>query len=209
MLGRPFHLWEAVLRADDLPAAVIAAARSGDVDAVSTIYRRYAPTVLAFYRSRVLDEHLAEDLTAEAFLAMVQALPAYRGGPEAFAGWLFTLARRDLLDHVRRTQRRPETLLDDVGALADLRGHVPDIADDVVAADEGAPVRAALARLTAEQREVLVLRVVAGLTAAEIADVTGRTVGSVKALQHRALDSLGRMLGRPAEPYPRTASRRL
>jgi RNA polymerase sigma-70 factor (ECF subfamily) len=173
---------------------------------VEVLYRRYAPAVLAWHRARVTDEHLAEDLTSEAFLAVLRALPGYQGGPEALAGWIFTLVRRDLVDHLRRVQRRPET---PVEITEDLGGIEPDVADTAASRSDADAVRAALAQLSPDQREVLVLRVVAGLSAQEIAEATGRTVGAVKALQHRGLDSLGRLLGRARDPYPRKASRRL
>lgn len=195
----------APLRADDLPADVLDAARRGDSAAVAAVYRRYAPAVLAWFTARLGDPHLAEDLTGDAFVAVIAALPRYQGGPEAFAGWLFTLVRRDFVDHLRRAARRPET------PTAEPRPNevVGDTADEVLARADRARVRAALAELSPDQQEVLVLRVVGGLTAPEVAAATGRTVGAVKALQHRGLDSLGRLLGKPRDPYPRKASRRL
>lgn len=193
------------LRADDLPTDVLDAARRGDPAGIEAVYRRYAPAVLAWFRARLGDGHLAEDLTGDAFVAVIAALPRYTGGPEAFAGWLFTLVRRDFIDHLRRSARRPETPV----AEPLTRETVPDTADSVVERAEAARVRAALAQLSPDQQEVLVLRVVAGLTTPEVAAATGRTVGAVKALQHRGLDSLGRLLGKPPDPYPRKASRRL
>ena len=193
------------MRADDLPADVLDAARRREPAGVEAVYRRYAPAVLGWFRSRVGDGALAEDLTGDAFVAVIAALPSYTGGPEAFAGWLFTLVRRDFVDHLRRTSRRPELLLAEPvdTELA------PDTADQVLARADSASVRAALAKLSPDQQEVLVLRVVAGLTANEVAAQTGRSVGAVKALQHRGLDSLGRLLGKAPDPYPRRASRRL
>jgi RNA polymerase sigma-70 factor (ECF subfamily) len=171
------------------------------------VYRRYAPAVLAWFRARLCDGHLAEDLTGDAFVAVLAALPRYEGGPEAFAGWLFTLVRRDFVDHLRRVQRRPESLHAEPADL--LRETAPDAAEEVLARADQERVREALAQLSPDQQEVLALRVVAGLTAPEVAEVTGRTVGAVKALQHRGLDSLGRLLGKEPDPYPRKASRRL
>jgi RNA polymerase sigma-70 factor (ECF subfamily) len=193
------------VRADDLPADVLDAARRGEPAGVEAVYRRYAPAVLGWFRARLGDGHLAEDLTGDAFVAIIGALPSYSGGPESFAGWLFTLVRRDFVDHLRRTSRRPELLLAEPvdTELA------PDAADEAIARADSETVRTALAQLSPDQQEVLVLRVVAGLTAGEVAEQTGRTVGAVKALQHRGLDSLGRLLGRAPDPYPRKASRRL
>ena len=171
------------------------------------MYRRYAPAVLAWFRARLGDGHLAEDLTGDAFVAVLGALPRYEAGPEAFAGWLFTLVRRDFVDHLRRTTRRPEAPYAEPGEL--VREVAPDAAEEVLARADADRVRAALAQLSPDQQEVLALRVVAGLTAPEVAEVTGRTVGAVKALQHRGLDSLGRLLGKERDPYPRKATRRL
>jgi RNA polymerase sigma-70 factor (ECF subfamily) len=195
------------VRADDLPADVLDAARRGEPAGIEAVYRRYAPAVLAWFRSRVGDAHLAEDMTGDAFVAVIGALPQYSGGPEAFAGWLFTLVRRDFVDHLRRSGRRPETLVAEPGTVS--AETAPDAADEVVARSEGERLREALVLLSPDQQEVLVLRVVAGLTAPEVAEATGRTVGAVKALQHRGLDSLGRLLGKAPDPYPRKASRRL
>lgn len=195
------------LRSDDLPADVLDAARRGDAAGVEAVYRRYAPAVLAWFRSRVGDGHLAEDLTGDAFVAVIGALPRFTGGPEAFAGWLFTLVRRDFVDHLRRTSRRPEVPVAELAPL--VSETAPDAADEMLARQDSERVRAALARLSPDQQEVLVLRVVAGLTAPEVAEVTGRTVGAVKALQHRGLDSLARLLGKARDPYPRKATRRL
>jgi RNA polymerase sigma-70 factor (ECF subfamily) len=193
------------LRTDDLTAELIDAARRGEPAAVEAVYRRYAPAVLAWFRARLGDTHLAEDLTGDAFVAVIGALPRYTGGPEAFAGWLFTLVRRDFVDHLRRAARRPETLHPEPVE----SGVAPDAADAVLARDDQARLRAALAQLSPDQQEVIVLRVVAGLSTPEVAAATGRTVGAVKALQHRGLDSLGRLLGRAPDPYPRRATRRL
>lgn len=201
----PYAERRVVLRADDLPADVLDAARCGDPAGVEAVYRRYAPAVLAWFRARTGDPHAAEDLTGDAFVAVLAALPRYQGGPEAFAGWLFTLVRRDFVDHLRRSSRRPETPV----AEPDPGTTAPDTADEVLSRADSDAVRAALARLSPDQQEVIVLRVVAGLTAQEVAAATGRTVGAVKALQHRGLDSLGRLLGKAPDPYPRKASRRL
>jgi len=198
---------EVVLRADDLTADVLDGARRGEAAAVEAVYRRYAPAVLAWFRARVGDAHLAEDLTGDAFVAVLAALPRYEGGPEAFAGWLFTLVRRDFVDHLRRSGRRPEAPYAEPGDL--LTDVAPDPAEAVLARADEDRVRAALAQLSPDQQEVIALRVVAGLTTPEVAEVTGRTVGAVKALQHRGLDSLGRLLGKERDPYPRKASRRL
>src|SRR5688500_18041949 len=68
-------------RDDHLTPEQLAAARAGDPEGIEAVYRRYAPGVLAWHRARVSDQHLAEDLTSEAFLAVLRGLPRFEGGP--------------------------------------------------------------------------------------------------------------------------------
>jgi hypothetical protein len=85
-----------------LPAETLASARTGDPAAVEAVYRAYAPGVRAWLRTRVGDGPLADDLTGDAFVAVLAALPGYEGGAEAFHGWVFALVRRELAGRLRR-----------------------------------------------------------------------------------------------------------
>jgi RNA polymerase sigma-70 factor (ECF subfamily) len=165
-------------------------ARDGNAAAFETLYDLYAARVFRFFRYRVADAATAEDLTQKVFLKMIEQLPNYRNVGLPFAAWLFRIARNTWVDD-RRTSH-PAAPLDDVVELAsDQRG--PE--DRAAEAYELGMVRQALARLTDEQREVIVCRFFAGLTPRETAVQMGRTQGSVRVLQHRALASLRGMLG--------------
>jgi len=177
-----------------LTAADLAAARRREPAAVSRIYSAYAPALFRFFMAAVGDRHQAEDLTGTAFVSAIEGLPRFYGPVEALGGWLFRIARHDLYDHRRRQARaRIEPLEDHLPEAARVAG-----ADDpeklAIERLEGSRVLAAMRQLSDDQREVLLLRMGAGLTAPEVAETLGMTTGAVKALQHRGLASLARVL---------------
>jgi RNA polymerase sigma-70 factor (ECF subfamily) len=201
----------------ELTAADLAAARSRDPDAVTRIYRTYANSLFRFFVASVGDRHTAEDLTGTVFASAIESLPGFRGPIEALPGWLFQIARRDLYDYRRREARaRLDPLEDRLDEAAKAAG-APDPEELAVERLESSRAVAALEHLSPDQREVLLLRIAGGLTAPEVAEILGKTTGAVKALQHRALASLARLLGaedadgpQPANgPYPSSSRMRL
>jgi RNA polymerase sigma-70 factor (ECF subfamily) len=191
-----------------LTATDLADARRREPAAVTRIYTAYAPALFRFFMAAVSDRHLAEDLTGTAFVSAIEALPRFRGPIEALGGWLFQIARHDLYDYRRKQARsRIEPLEDNLNEAALADGGV-DPEELAIERLEGTRVLAALRELSSDQREVLLLRMAGGLTAPEVATIVGKTTGAVKALQHRGLASLARVLGlrSPQEsqerPYP-------
>jgi RNA polymerase sigma-70 factor (ECF subfamily) len=201
------------LTAEDLDAA-----RRRDPEAVARIYKAYAPALYRFFVAGISNRHTAEDLTGTVFAAAIEALPKFRGPAEALGGWLFRIARHDLLDYRRGQARHPTERLDDrLQEVAEAEG-AADPQDLAITRLDGSRVFAALRHLSTDQREVLLLRMASGLSTAEVATAVGKTVGAVKALQHRGLASLARLLepdgggGRksePSDPYPSGGARRL
>jgi RNA polymerase sigma-70 factor (ECF subfamily) len=175
-------------------AADVDAARRRDPAAVARVYKAYAPGLYRFFMASLGDRHTAEDLVATVFAAAIDALPGFRGPAEALGGWLFRIARHDLADHRRRLARHPTERLDDRLEEAAAAEAAPDPEDLAVLRLTSRRVLATLGRLSADQREVLLLRVGAGLSTAEVAAAVGKTVGAVKALQHRGLSSLARLV---------------
>jgi RNA polymerase sigma-70 factor (ECF subfamily) len=178
-----------------LTAADLAGARRREPAAVTRVYTAYAPFVFRFFLAAVGDRPTAEDLTGDVFKSAIEGLPRFCGTVEALGGWLFRIARHDLSDFRRKQARSPGiTPLDDT-----LDGAALAAADDpealAIERIEGDRVLAALRQLSTGQREVLLLRMAAGLTAPEVAAVVGKTTGAVKALRHRGLASLARVLG--------------
>jgi RNA polymerase sigma-70 factor, ECF subfamily len=198
-----------------LTAADLSAARRREPAAVTRVYTAYAPALFRFFMSAVSDRHLAEDLTGTAFVSAIEALPRFRGPVEALGGWLFQIARHDLYDYRRKQQRSRIEPLDDNLNEAALADGAVDPEEVAIERLEGSRVLAALRELSPDQREVLLLRMAGGLTAPEVAAIVGKTTGAVKALQHRGLASLARVLGlrSPQEaqerPYPSPDSGRL
>jgi len=177
-----------------LTAADLAAARRREPAAVSRIYTAYAPALFRFFMASVGDRHQAEDLTGTTFVSAIEGLPRFYGPIEALGGWLFQIARHDLYDHRRRQARaRIEPLEDRLPEAAAAAGAADPEELAIERLDAGRVV-AALRQLSDDQREVLLLRMGAGLTAPEVAATLGKTTGAVKALQHRGLASLARVL---------------
>jgi RNA polymerase sigma-70 factor (ECF subfamily) len=174
---------------------LVTEARNGNVAAFETLYDMFAGRVFRFFRYRVANAETAEDLTQKVFLKMIEQLPNYRNMGLPFAAWLFSIARNTWVDD-RRTDHPAAPLDDAVELASDQRGPEDRAAD----AYELDMVRQALARLTDDQREVIVCRFFAGLTPRETAAQMGRTEGSVRVLQHRALASLRGLLGPRLEP---------
>jgi RNA polymerase sigma-70 factor, ECF subfamily len=158
-----------------LVAAAVARARDGDVDALRLLFLLFADNVFGYVLSIVHDEHDAEDLTSEVFARLPRALGLYRPGATPFAAWLLRVARNVALDHLRRQRSVPSAYVQPAGEPHGLQ-----------ALERLAGLRTALAALPDDQRQVLLLRLVAGLSPTEVAARLDRSVDAVHALQHRA-----------------------
>lgn len=170
-------------------AELVAAARNGDEEAWVLLYRRAYPRLRA-YLARRLGPADAEDAVHETMARAVAGLDRYRVGPAGFDGWLFGIARHVSADHHRRqtrTKRQPVASVPDPQAGADPH-------ERLEVAEEHDQVRRAFEALNAGDRELLELRVVAGLSAEQVASVLGRRPGAVRTAQSRALARLRQLL---------------
>ena len=154
-------------------------------------YRDLAPAVLGYLRSQCARD--PEDLLGEVFLQVTRDLARFRGDRDDLRRWVFTIARHRLVDDSRRWARRPQVL----------DRELPDTAAPPPTDALDPELVAALALLTGDQREVIALRFIADLPLEVVAKVTKRKVGAVKALQHRGLATLGRILTASADAYRR------
>jgi len=161
--------------AEALVAAAAEGARTGDEDALRLLYLLYADNVFGYVLAIVRDEHDAEDLTSEVFTRLPRALTHYRAGSTPFAAWLLRVARNAALDHLRAQRSVP---------LAEV--HATGTAAESQAGERLEALKDALATLPEDQRHVMLLRLVAGHSPAEVAEHLGRSVDAVHALQHRA-----------------------
>jgi RNA polymerase sigma-70 factor (ECF subfamily) len=183
-----------------LTTADLVAARRREPAAVSRVYTAYAPALFRFFVAAVGDRHTAEDLTGTVFISAIESLPGFRGPVEALGGWLFRIARHDLFDFRRKQARSRFDRLEDVLDEAALAAGADDPEELAINRLESGRVLAALQHLSPDQREVLLLRMAAGFTAPEVAAILDKTTGAVKALQHRGLASLARVLGLKEQP---------
>ena len=171
-------------------AAVLAAAQGGSEDAFAVLWRDANPALLRYLRV-VASEH-AEDVAAETWVQVVRGLPRFAGDESAWRAWLFTTARRRLLDQARARRRHPTEPLDEITA-----ADVPRTVDAEQLAMDNIATGAAMAllcRLPEQQAEVILLRVVAGLDTEVVADMLGRTPGAVRVAAHRGLKRLAALL---------------
>jgi RNA polymerase sigma-70 factor, ECF subfamily len=180
-----------------LTAADLVGVRRREPAAVTRLYSAYAPALFRFFVAAVGDRPTAEDLTGDVFKSAIEGLPRFHGPVQALGGWLFRIARHDLADYRRRQARNRIQPLDDLLEEAAAAGGAIDPEELALDRVEGDRVLAALRRLTPDQREVLVLRMVADLPASEVAGILHKSTEAVKALQHRGLASLARLVGVP------------
>jgi RNA polymerase sigma-70 factor (ECF subfamily) len=146
-------------------------------------YRQLAAAVRGYLRAQGAAD--PDDILGEVFLQVARDVHRFRCDDDALRRWVFAIARNRLLDDRRRRSRRPS--IDD--------REPPDAPTRPPVEPVDAALVDALARLTDEQREVIALRFIADLSLETVARLTRRRVGAVKAMQHRALEQLARILG--------------
>ena len=176
----------------------VARAKEGDQEAVRFLYVVYVHNIYGYVRSIVRDDHEAEDVTQHVFAKLMTAIVKYDDRGVPFFAWLLRLARNVAIDQLRANRLTPtENVIDpDTSSGADL--------------DRAETVRTALATLPVEQRQVVILRHVVGLTPGEIAEKMGRSEGSIHGLHHRGRRALQRELERlDSTPFTRGGTRHL
>lgn len=168
--------------------SVLAAARAGGGWAFERLWNAYVRPVTGYLRLQGARE--PDDVASEVFLSAFGALNRFAGDEAAFRSWLFTIAHRRLLDARRAAARRPvEQPLEEA---AD--GVEPGPEPEVLRRLAEERVRALCGRLVEDQRDVLLLRLVAGVTIEEVAGTLDKSPGAVKALQRRGLAALRKIL---------------
>lgn len=166
--------------------SVLEAAKAGAEWAWSSLYGELAGAVTGYMASRGAPD--PEDAASEVFLRVARSIHTFDGDRASFRSWVFVIAHRRLIDERRSVGRRPDmTRLPPDFSSDGTAGDVEVEAMELLVAEE---LREALEQLTEGQRDVLALRMIAGLTLAETAEVLGKKVGAVKAQQRRALEAL-------------------
>ncbi len=160
-------------------------AKDGDAEAFGGLYDRYQPEILRYLVNHVRDRDTAEDLTQQVFLKAWQAISRYEQRNVPFKSWLYRMAHNQMVDHFRT--RRHTTGLEGVD-----RAEPAEAEASVLANERRRYLETALRRLSADHREVLVLRFIMEKSAAEIGEIMGRKEVTVRGLQLRALRALRR-----------------
>jgi RNA polymerase sigma-70 factor (ECF subfamily) len=177
------------LTSKTIHGSVVEAARSGNHDAISAIYLTYQDQIYRYIYFRVGSAEVAQDLMQEVFLRMLESLSRYEERGFPISAWLYRIAYARCVDHVRRSRRHEALTLDHM-----------NIATGEWEAQmffwmEQNELRDALSQLTTEQQQVIILRFYQDMTVQETAQALGKTEGSVKALQHRGIKTLERIIG--------------
>ena len=173
-------------------ARVLADAQGGSEDQFAVLWRDTNPALLRYLR--VLAPENAEDIAAETWVHVIRGLPRFIGDEAAWRAWLFTTARRRLIDQARLRKRHPAEPLDGVSA-----AEMPRTPDAAQIAMENLATESAIAllsQLPPPQAEVIMLRVVAGLDTEAVAELLGKTPGNIRVMAHRGLKKLEDLLGR-------------
>ena len=191
----------AVPAGDDHFDALLQRARKGSGRALREIYDSLNGEVAGYLRVRgATDVGVA---TNEVFHRAFSRLDRFKGTESGFRSWVFKIAHNLLIDEHRKRIRRPNVASDISAERHDATGG--DVEAEAMKRLNTEDVAALLEQLTPSQRDVMHLRLIAGLTLAETADVLGRPLGAVKSLQHRAVDALRRKIDETAYPIAPTA----
>lgn len=162
-----------------LTQKAVACAKAGDSEGIHFLYVRYADDVLRYVTSLVRDHHEAEDITQNVFAKLMTAIKKYEQREVPFAAWILRVARNAALDHLRAKRAVP---------VEEVR--IADTGSAQTSLDRGRDLREALEQLPDDQREVLVLRHIVGLSPVEIAGTLNKTESSVHGLHHRGRRTL-------------------
>lgn len=169
---------------------VLAAAVRGESWALAHLWRNLNPRLVRYLRT--VEPGAAEDLASETWIAAANALGRFKGDEDGFRAWLFTIARRRLIDHRRRSaRRRVEPVPEERFATEAARNDTEAEATSVLTTEEALR---RIATLPPDQAEAVLLRVLGDLPVATVAELMGKSAANVRVLQHRGLRRLAQQL---------------
>lgn len=179
---------------------LISAAQRGDEQAFGELYDSCIDKVYRYMLYRVRDPEAANDLTGEVFLRVVEGLPVYQDRNTPIMAWIYRIAHARLVDYYRKEQRSQQD--QDIETIQEIYTDSEDSLDEALMdSHEHQQVRQAIQSLTHEQQQLIHLRFVEGYNVEETARVLKKTIGAVKVMQHRAIQSLSRILNRKNALY--------
>ncbi|WP_028663047.1 sigma-70 family RNA polymerase sigma factor [Saccharomonospora halophila] len=191
---------EQTARAEPVDATVaenwdlVRRAQAGDTAAFGTLYDRHVDGVYRYVLLRVGDRHLAEDVTSETFLRALRRITSISYQGRDVGAWFTTIARNLVLDHVKSSRFRMEVVTEEIAEAppSESAGSGPE--QQVLNRSTHDELLRCIADLGDDQRECIILRFIQGYSVSETATIMQRNEGAVKALQHRAVRRLARLL---------------
>jgi RNA polymerase sigma-70 factor (ECF subfamily) len=184
-------------------ADLVRRAKRGEPAAYATIYEQYQPIIYTYIFYRVESAPLAEDLTAEVFVRMVEKIQTFTEQGRPILAWLYTIAGNLVVDHYRREGRVTWVQLQEDDGKEASKNKPDEIIEAYL--DQDKLVRA-LQHLTKEQYQVILLKFVEQRTNAEVGTILGKSEGAIKSLQHRAIDTLRRIMRAEEQKYGNKAT---
>jgi len=163
---------------------LIALAQRGDEEAIGALYDTHCQAVFRYFKARLGDQQIAEDLTGEVFKRMLTALPQYRVIDLPSRAWLFRIAHNLLVDHYRRERGHTIVPLQEAENVREEFADTASVVEHKLTMED---TYQALSTLEPSQRDVLALRFLSGLSLKETALVMDKTEDAIKALQRRGL----------------------
>ena len=189
-LWQPIYTWGMNFMSLDNESRVVADLRKLDAQTIGAVYDKYFPEVYRYVRYRINDDSVAEDISSDVFVRLLEAVKKGKGPQSNLKGWLIATASNTVNDQLRRQYRRPTEALSE---------SMPDqdssVTAEVDSREQARIVQLAYAQLTPEQQHVLALRFGLGYSLEETADYLKKKANAIKALQFRALAALQRQIG--------------
>jgi len=173
--------------------SVLDAARHGSERDIARLYRDLNPALVRYFGGKAPDA--ADDLAQDTWMSAADRLATFTGDEPAFRTWIFTIAHRRLVDHWRRSGRQPAVPMD-----TDTVVNLGSTDEPVDRLSAEAAIRELIDGMTEEQVEIVLLRVVGGMTVEEVAEIVGKRPGAVRVIQHRALRRAAERLKRAVTP---------
>ncbi len=171
---------------------LVAQAQRGNSEAFAVLYRENVQAIYRYVYHRVSDRHLAEDITGDVFTKAIEGLGRYQDTGNPFLAWLYRIAHDRVIDYYRKVNRQPtESDIEEQSIPIE-----SDMDSGLVQEQISSVLQTAIADLTPEQQQVVMLRFVEGYRIEKVAGIMGKNANAIKALQHRALRALANRLER-------------
>lgn len=173
----------------DVNTELIRRAQAGDEEVIASLYDHYHRGIYRYLYYRVGDRQTAEDMTSEVFLRMLRFISGFHPPAALFQAWLFQIARNLAIDYHRKMGVRDHLPLDEGMAAGN-----PNLVGSFDPNLTSETLRQALERLPAEQRDVILMRFIAGMPVAQVAKALHKSEDAIKGLQRRGLIALRAVL---------------